>query len=99
MPATPEQPRHRRPSPPESPTLNADQLIATAAARLGWGDEEVASTRLALERRLTDAGKTCARCGEHKPFAAFGSDASKPSGRYPACRRCRMRVRPKRTNS
>lgn len=74
-------------APPPTP---ADR-VRDATAALGW-DEEVAESALrALARRLRTAGKTCVRCGELKPFPAFGTDGSRHDGKRLQCRTCRSR--------
>lgn len=68
-----------------------DRVRAAAAARYVEQGDLVTSALAALRRRTASAGKTCVRCQVHLPFRAFGSDASKPDGFAPRCRRCRLR--------
>lgn len=76
-------------TPAHAPT--PESRVRAAADALGW-DEEVAESALrALARRQASAGKTCVRCGEEKPFEAFGADATRHDGKELRCRRCRSR--------
>jgi len=70
-----------------------EERVRAAAGR--YDDERgtlTASALAALARRQATAGKTCARCGERKPFSAFGQDARKDDGLTSRCRKCRARA-------
>lgn len=72
----------------------ARERVRAAAGR--YDDERgtlTASALAALARRQATAGKTCARCGERKPFRSFRRDATRSDGVYPTCNRCVMRGR------
>jgi len=44
--------------------------------------------REALQLRLSDPEKTCAKCGEIKPKSGFGRDKKRPDGHRPYCKLC-----------
>ena len=70
-----------------------EDRVRAAAGR--YDDERgalTASALAALARRQATAGKTCARCGVHRPFSAFGQDATRDDGLEPRCRTCRARA-------
>lgn len=69
-----------------------EERVRAAAGRYDERGSLTASAFAALARRQAGAGKTCARCGEHKPFAVFGQDATRDDGLTVRCRRCRARA-------
>jgi hypothetical protein len=74
-------------------SLTPEDRVRAAAGR--YDDERgtlTASALVALARRQATAGKTCARCGVHRPFSAFGQDVDKDDGLRAQCRRCRARA-------
>lgn len=78
----------------QTPT-NASPEDRVRAAASRYDDERrslAASALAALARRQATAGKVCARCGERRPFSAFGQDADKDDGLRAQCRRCRARA-------
>ncbi|OII27542.1 hypothetical protein [Frigoribacterium sp. MCBA15_019] len=78
---------------PIAATNTPEERVRAAADQ--YDDERgtlAASALAVLARRQATAGKTCARCGERKPFSAFGQDARKDDGLTSRCRRCRARA-------
>lgn len=79
---------------PTTATNTPEERVRAAAGR--YDDERgtlTASALAALARRQATAGKTCARCGERKPFSAFGRDTAQRDGLRGDCRSCRRRIR------
>ena len=76
-------------------TTPADRPEDRVRAAAGRYDDErgtlTASALAALARRQATAGKTCAPCGAHRPFSAFGQDATRDDTE-PHCRSCRVRA-------
>lgn len=71
--------------------ISAEERVRDATRALGWENDVADSAARALARRQASAGKTCARCGQEKPFSAFGVDSTSASGRRSWCRVCRSR--------
>lgn len=71
--------------------MTPEERVRESTRVLGWDDEVADSAARALARRQASAGKTCARCGQEKPFSAFGVDSTSASGRRSWCRVCRSR--------
>jgi len=71
--------------------ISPEERVRDATRALGWEPEVADSAARALARRQASAGKTCARCGQEKPFGAFGYDPSSSTGRRSWCRVCRSR--------
>lgn len=68
-----------------------EERVREATEALGWEQDVADSAVRALARRQATAGKTCGRCGQEKPFSAFGFDSTSSTGRRSWCRTCRSR--------
>jgi len=71
--------------------ISPEERVREATRALGWEPEVAESAARALARRQASAGKTCARCGQKKPFSVFGFDSTSTTGRRSYCRVCRSR--------